>query len=91
MPSRGTAQLAAQFKNRRTQCDGYTRTATYQQQRSQTTAQLLANTLSFRDQVIAKEQNGNMLQLNKSAVFITTLTLVYLPASFMAVSQTPLR
>ncbi|KAJ6441395.1 corA-like mg2+ transporter protein domain-containing protein [Purpureocillium lavendulum] len=66
------------------QCAAFSRTATYLQQRVQTAAQLLANTLSFRDQVIAKEQSGNMLQLNKSAVFITTLTLIYAPASFAA-------
>ncbi|KAI8961414.1 hypothetical protein F5Y11DRAFT_326469 [Daldinia sp. FL1419] len=60
------------------------RVAKLSQQRAQTTAQLLANTLSFRDQILAKQQNGNMLQLNKSAVFLTTLTLFYLPASFVA-------
>ena len=48
--------------------------------------QLLANTLSFREQLYAKAQNDNMLRLNKSAVFITTLTLFYLPASFVSVS-----
>jgi len=75
------------LKNQLRQCKGYTRTAAHLQQRTQTTARLLADTLSFRDQVVAKEQNGNMLQLNKSAVFITTLTLLYLPASFVAVSR----
>jgi len=78
----GTVQL----RNQRRQCVANSRTAEYLRQRTQTTAQLLSNTLSFRDQIVAKEQNGNMLQLNKSAVFITTLTLLYLPASFVAVS-----
>ncbi|KAK4086526.1 hypothetical protein Purlil1_9142 [Purpureocillium lilacinum] len=78
------------FDNHARQCAAFSRTATYLQQRVQTAAQLLANTLSFRDQVIAKEQSGNMLQLNKSAVFITTLTLIYAPASFAAVSIMPI-
>ncbi|KAK5653980.1 hypothetical protein OQA88_7656 [Cercophora sp. LCS_1] len=76
----GTLEL----KNHLRRSKGYSQTATYLRQRTQTTARLLSDTLSFRDQVVAKEQNGNMLQLNKSAVFITTLTLLYLPASFVA-------
>ncbi|KPA42068.1 zinc transport protein [Fusarium langsethiae] len=51
---------------------------------SQKITQLLANTLSFREQSLAKAQNTTMLRLNKSAVFITTLTLLYLPPSFVA-------
>lgn len=81
-----TRQLTAQLRNQYSNCRAYTRTATYLQQRTQATATLLSDTLSFRDQVVAKEQNGTMLQLNKSAVFITMLTLFYLPASFVAVS-----
>lgn len=73
------------LKNIRRQCEVYSRTATHLQQRVQITAQLLADTLLFRDQVLAHEQNGNMLQLNRSAVFLTTLTLLYLPASFLTV------
>ncbi|KAK6954050.1 hypothetical protein Daesc_004012 [Daldinia eschscholtzii] len=73
--------------NYRRRCVAHCRVANLLQQRAQTTAQLLANTLSFRDQILAKQQNGNMLQLNKSAVFLTTLTLLYLPASFVAVSM----
>jgi Mg2+ and Co2+ transporter CorA len=78
--------LASQLKSHRHQCTTYSRTATYLLQRTQATAQLLAETLSFRDQVIAKDQNGAMLRLNKSVVFITTVTLLYLPASFVSVS-----
>jgi hypothetical protein len=78
----GTQQL----KNLQRQCIAYSRTATHLRQRVQTAAQLLANTLSFRDQVMTKQQNENMLKLNKTAVFITTLTLFYLPASFVTVS-----
>ncbi|KAF0641053.1 hypothetical protein FPSE5266_06818 [Fusarium pseudograminearum] len=51
---------------------------------SQKITQLLANTLNFREQSLAKAQNTTMLRLNKSAVFITTLTLLYLPPSFVA-------
>lgn len=74
------------FRNERAQCIACSRNATHLQQRVQTTARLLADTLLLRDQVVAKEQNKNIFQLNKSAVFITTLTLLYLPSSFMAVS-----
>ncbi|KZL65473.1 magnesium transport protein transmembrane region, partial [Colletotrichum tofieldiae] len=52
--------------------------------RVQGTTQLLGNTLSFREQFATKSQNDSMLHLNKSAVFITTLTLLYLPSSFVA-------
>jgi hypothetical protein len=62
------------------------RTATHLKNRVQTMARLLSDTLLLRDQMVANKQNTNMFQLNKSAVFITTLTLLYLPASFMAVS-----
>ncbi|KAI0126147.1 hypothetical protein BJ170DRAFT_633987 [Xylariales sp. AK1849] len=80
--SSGPASSPLERYRRRAIAD--TRTATYLQQRAQTTAQLVSDTLSFRDQIVAKEQNGNMLRLNKSAVFLTTLTLLYLPASFVA-------
>ncbi|KAF4585777.1 Mg2+ transporter protein, CorA-like/Zinc transport protein ZntB [Ophiocordyceps camponoti-floridani] len=75
---------ADELDNLGRRCVAYGRAAAHLRQRAQTTGQLLAATLSLRDQVIAKEQNGNMLQLNKSAVFVTTLTLVYAPASFVA-------
>jgi hypothetical protein len=75
------------FKNIQRQCGVYSRTAAHLQERVQVTAQLLSDTLLFRDQVLANEQNGNMLQLNRSAVFLTTLTLLYLPASFLTVSS----
>ncbi|KAI1375789.1 hypothetical protein F4677DRAFT_445949 [Hypoxylon crocopeplum] len=78
------SQEILQLDNHRRQTMAYNRTASFLQRRAQTTAQLLADTLSLRDQILAKEQNGSMLQLNKSAVFLTTLTLLYLPASFVA-------
>lgn len=76
-----------QLKNYHRQCVSYSRMATHLQQRVQTVARLLSETLLLRDQVVAKQQNKSMLQLNKSAVFITTLTLLYLPSSFLAVSS----
>lgn len=82
--------LMNSIKNQRRNCSAYLRTANFLKERVESASSLLANTLSFREQVLAKEQNGNMLQLNKSAVFITVLTLVYAPASFIAVSSMPL-
>lgn len=75
---------AKTLQNLRRHCLANSRNAVYLQQRIRATARLLSDTLSFRDQIVAKEQNGTMLQLNKSAVFITMLTLMYLPASFVA-------
>ncbi|KAJ5512548.1 Mg2+ transporter protein CorA-like/Zinc transport protein ZntB [Penicillium fimorum] len=72
------------FKNCRRECIANSHNASHLQERVQIVSKLLADTLLFRNQVLAKEQNTNMLQLNKSAVFITTLTLVYLPSSFLA-------
>ncbi|EWG54138.1 hypothetical protein FVEG_17252 [Fusarium verticillioides 7600] len=73
-----------EFQNHQLKCRAYVRTAEYLQKLTEKNTQLLANTLSFREQLYAKAQNDNMLRLNKSAVFITTLTLFYLPASFAA-------
>ncbi|KAK7964949.1 hypothetical protein PG996_000689 [Apiospora saccharicola] len=89
-PSQQTVNLGTELRNHRRHCKVYSRSAEYLQRRAQSVAQLLSDTLSFRDQVEAKIQNGNMIQLNKSAVFITALTLLYLPSSFVAVSFEPL-
>lgn len=75
-----------ELKNQRRQCIAHSRAASHLQQRIHSVSGLLANTLLFRDQFVAKEQNSNIFQLNKSAVFLTTLGLLYLPSSFMAVS-----
>ena len=85
-PQADTSNILRQLQNHRRRCTAYSTAARHLKDRAQTTAQLLADTLSFRDQVISKEQNSNMLQLNRSAVFITILTLIYVPASFSAVS-----
>jgi hypothetical protein len=78
------------------------RTAKYLHGRIQSTIDFLSTTLTLRDQVVAKEQNvimmqqnrttveqnNNMIRLNKSAVFITAVTLVYLPSSWLGVRLT---
>lgn len=74
------------FKNLRRECIAISHNASHLQQRTKIVSKQLADTLLLRDQVLAKEQNASMLQLNKSAVFITKLTLIYLPSSFLAVS-----
>ncbi|KAJ4286536.1 hypothetical protein N0V90_013236 [Kalmusia sp. IMI 367209] len=61
----------------------FIRTAKFLQQRSNTTATLVADTVAFKNQGVAQEQNGNMLLLTRSAVFLTVLTLFYLPWTFM--------
>ncbi|SCV31947.1 uncharacterized protein FFFS_03058 [Fusarium fujikuroi] len=76
--------ISCQFKQYRRNCQAYARVAQSLQERAQRITQLLVNTLSFREQLNAKSQNESMLKLNKSAVFITTLTLLYLPPSFVA-------
>ncbi|KAK8089254.1 hypothetical protein PG997_004215 [Apiospora hydei] len=83
-PSKQTIKFGAELRNHKRHCQANARSAEYLQRRAQSVAQLLSDTLSFRDQVEAKIQNGNMIQLNKSAVFITALTLLYLPSSFVA-------
>lgn len=81
---------AQNLRNICRKCLVSSRTATNLKNRVQIMARLLSDTLLLRDQMVANQQNTNMFQLNKSAVFITTLTLLYLPASFMAVSASNL-
>lgn len=87
---RNSQSAINKLNNHIRQCAAQSRAAMFLQHRVQSASQLLANTLSFREQVIAKEQNGNMIKLNKSAVFITTLTLIYAPASFVGVRSSAL-
>ncbi|KAF2473418.1 uncharacterized protein BDR25DRAFT_282954 [Lindgomyces ingoldianus] len=61
----------------------FIRTAKFLQQRSNNTATLVSDTVAFKNQGVAQEQNGNMLLLTRSAVFLTVLTLFYLPWTFM--------
>lgn len=73
------------IENKRKACAGFSRNAHFLQRRCESTAQLLSNTLAFKNQVVAQEQNHSMLRLTKSAVFLTILTVFYLPWSFVAV------
>jgi hypothetical protein len=81
-----TDEISSILKWHKSRLVAYSRSAEYIHQRTQSTTQLLASTLSLRDQVVAKDQTNSMLRLNKSVVFITIVTLFYLPASFLSVS-----
>lgn len=69
------------LKNHRRHCIAYSRLASNLRQQSQSLTRLIADTLNFRDQYIAGKQNNNI-------IFITRLSLVYLPPSFIAVCFT---
>jgi hypothetical protein len=75
------------LENYRKQCLAYSRTAQFLQKRSDNTATLLADTLAFKNQGVAAEQNNQTLTLTRSTVFITVLGLIYLPWTFVSVSQ----
>ncbi|KAH8702725.1 hypothetical protein GQ44DRAFT_631370 [Phaeosphaeriaceae sp. PMI808] len=72
-------QVTSQLENSKRYAKNFMRTAQFLQQRSNNTATLLADTLAFRNQGVAQEQNGSMIILTRSAVFITVITLIYLP------------
>lgn len=78
-------QLANRLDNCRRQSRTFTRTAQFLQQRSINTATLLADTLAFRNQGVAQEQNSSIIILTRSAVFITVITLIYLPWTLVTV------
>jgi hypothetical protein len=63
------------------------RTVIFLQERSNNTATLLSDTLAFRNQGVAQDQNGSMVVLTRSAVFITVITLVYLPWTLATVCR----
>jgi Mg2+ and Co2+ transporter CorA len=65
-------------------CAAYLFAADYLHKRTQSAIQLLTLGISLQDQAIAKDQNAAMLGLNRSVGFITTITLFYLPASFVS-------
>ncbi|PSN67176.1 hypothetical protein BS50DRAFT_494669 [Corynespora cassiicola Philippines] len=72
-------KLACQLENSQRHSKAITRSAQFLQKRSNNTATLLADTLAFRNQGVAQEQNMSMIVLTRSAVFITVITLIYLP------------
>jgi Mg2+ and Co2+ transporter CorA len=78
-------QLSSCLRNVKRYVHTFTRTSLFLQQRSNNTATLLADTLAFRNQGVAQEQNGSMIILTRSAVFITVITLIYLPWTLVTV------
>lgn len=78
-------QLLSRLENSKRYARTFTRTSIFLQQRSNNTATLLADTLAFRNQGVAQEQNGSMVVLTRSAVFITVITLIYLPWTLVTV------
>lgn len=78
-------QMRARFENVKRYCRTFIRTALFLRERSNNTATLLADTLAFRNQGVAQEQNGSMVFLTRSAVFITIITLIYLPWTMVTV------
>lgn len=72
------------LENCRKQCLAYSRTSQFLQRRSDNTATLLADTLAFKNQGVAAEQNDKTLTLTRSTVFITVLGLIYLPWTFVS-------
>ncbi|KAH8886044.1 hypothetical protein GQ53DRAFT_845153 [Thozetella sp. PMI_491] len=76
--------LLSEMRSHQSHCKASLRTAAYLEHRSAKTMQLLAHALGLRDQVVAQSQNDVMVKLSKSAMFLTMLTLLYLPASFVA-------
>lgn len=80
-------QLSLRLDNSKRYTRTFTRTSIFLQQRSNNTATLLADTLAFRNQGVAQEQNGSMVVLTRSAVFITVITLVYLPWTLVTVRR----
>ncbi|KAE8413047.1 hypothetical protein BDV36DRAFT_300314 [Aspergillus pseudocaelatus] len=83
--------------NYESHADAYLQAASFLQSRAATTAQLIADTFSFKNSHTAQEQSDYMLDLTSSTVddsstvrVITVVTLIYLPSTFMAVCL-PLR
>ena len=90
-----TSQL---FDNYINQGDAYSQNVSFLHTRSGRTAQLIADTLSFKNALTAQDQSRYMLSLTSSTVedsttvrTITFVTLIFLPSTFMAVSSSPNR
>ncbi|KAI0910059.1 hypothetical protein F4823DRAFT_387152 [Ustulina deusta] len=83
-----TNPATQKLENCRRQAASYSRTAAYLQQRAQTTAELLFETLSLRDQTVTKIQTETMTNMSRSAYCIAIMGLFYLPTTLVAVSLT---
>ncbi|KAJ8131443.1 hypothetical protein O1611_g2182 [Lasiodiplodia mahajangana] len=79
------ALATQQLENLRRQAAAYSRTASCLHQRAQASAQLLSDTLSLREQTIAKNQANSTSSLSKSTYWITIMGLLYLPTSLVAI------
>lgn len=84
-------QLLSNYGN---MVDAYTQQAEFLKCRTSCLAVAITDTLSFKDTYTAKEQSEHMLKLTLSTVddsttvrVITIVTLIYLPATFMAVGS----
>lgn len=89
----GTSQLLDNYLN---QLDAYTYHVSFLHIRAGRTAQLITDTLSFKNALTAQDQSRYMLSLTSSTVedsttvrTITIVTLIFLPSTFMAVSSLP--
>ena len=78
--------------NYESHADAYLQAASFLQSWATTTAQLIADNLSFNNSYTAQQQSDYMLSLTSSTVddsstvrVITVVTLIYLPSTFMAV------
>lgn len=72
--------------------DAYTHNVSFLHSRTSRTAQLITDTLSFKNALTARDQSKYMLALTSSTAAdsmtvrtITVVTLIYLPSTFMAV------
>ena len=81
------------LRNYVTVAAAYSRNAIFLRDKIRGTIQLLSDTLNLKHQKIAQTISENTLALNKSAVkdsttirVITVVTLLYLPATFVAVN-----
>jgi len=85
----GTAQtlMIRRIDNYLKQCATFSRNAKFLQQRSHITAQLLSDTIAFKNQGFAQEQNNSMLRLTKSTTFFSVLGLLYLPWTLTGVCK----
>ncbi|KNG82886.1 hypothetical protein ANOM_007533 [Aspergillus nomiae NRRL 13137] len=77
--------------NYESHADAYLQAASFLQSWTTTTAQLIADNLSFNNSYTAQQQSDYMLSLTSSTVddsstvrVITVVTLIYLPSTFMA-------
>jgi hypothetical protein len=87
MDPKNLQHAISRLGNYRRQCAAYVRTTKFLQQKTNNTAMLLADTLALKNQSVTQELNINMLRLTRSAIFITILTVFYLPWTLLTVGK----